>query len=400
MPTPTTTAYRLETQKRGGFNAFYSAILLLAFHWATVLYINSSYLEQYVNDRVMGALFVISSLLTIVLFLYASPLLKRFGNTKLTVLLTILEFGALLGMAYTSTPWIAITLFVVHQMAVPVLMFNLDIFMEELIGEKEGSTGGKRGFLLAVLSLMGALASLGMGKLVGVGVPNFALAYTASALLLIPFLIIIVTQFRNFRDPEYPELKIMEGINTFWGHTDVRNVFFAHFLLQFFFAWMVIYTPIYLANVIGFNWEQIGIILFAGLMAYVFFEYPIGYIADRYIGEKEMMAFGFAVLAISTSWFIFLDKSSIVVWMIAMFMTRVGASFVETTSESYFFKHTRGKDASVIGLFRITRPLSWVLGAVLGGVTLHYLPYELIFLVLGLLMIPGLFFAMALHDTK
>lgn len=272
--------------------------------------------------------------------------------------------------------------------------------MEELIGDGEESTGGRRGMLLTIMSLTAALASLGMGKLLGNGIPNFASAYFASALILVPFLYIIIKHFRNFKDPQYPHFKIVEGIKTFWHQTDIRNVFFAHFLLQLFFTWMVIYTPLYLSTIIGFHWESIGIILFMGLMAYVFLEYLIGFAADNLIGEKEMMAFGFAVIAITTSWFVFLDDSSIISWMIAMFMTRVGASFVETTTESYFFKHTHSKDTNIISLFRITRPLSYVFGAVLGVATLSLVPFELLFIVLGLLMIPGLFFAMALHDTR
>ena len=137
-----------------------------------------------------------------------------------------------------------------------------------------------------------------------------------------------------------------------------------------------------------------------GLMAYVLLEYLIGLVADKFIGEREMMAFGFAVIAIATSWFVFLDNSSVIVWMIAMFMTRVGASFVETTTESYFFKHTGGKDTSLISIFRITRPLSYVIGAILGSLTLNLFPFEILFVVLGFLMIPGMFFAMALKDTK
>jgi predicted MFS family arabinose efflux permease len=135
-------------------------------------------------------------------------------------------------------------------------------------------------------------------------------------------------------------------------------------------------------------------------MAYVLLEYIIGLAADKFFGEKEMMAFGFAIIGIATSWFIFLDNSSVIAWMIAMFMTRVGASFVETTTESYFFKHTQAKDTHTIGLFRITRPLSYVLGAFLGGITLYYLTFPLLFVVLGFAMIPGMFFAMALHDTR
>jgi len=353
-----------------------------------------------VSNETVSALYILGAVFTIVAFLYATPILTRFGNTPLTIALTIAEFCTLVGMAYATTPLVAMILFTLHQAIVPLILFSLDIFMEELIGDKEGSTGGRRGLLLTIMSLTGALASLGMGKLVGIDTPNFTLAYIASALILIPFLTIVIRYYRNFCDPEYPHFKIGHGVHDFWVQKDIRNVFFAHFLLQLFFAWMVIYTPIYLAQHIGFNWEEIGIILFTGLMAYVFLEWLIGYVADTFIGEKEMMAFGFAIIAIATSWFVFLDDTSIITWMIVMFMTRVGASFVETTTESYFFKHTQGKDTNVIGIFRITRPLSYIFGAILGGITLYFLPYELLFVVLGFMMVPGLFFAMALHDTK
>ncbi len=400
MPVPVTPEFRCASRTKGGFTSMYTALLLFSLHWAVVLYINSSYLEQFVSHQTVSVLYILGAVLTITAFLHATPLLNRFGNTRLVITWTILEFCTLIGMAVSHSAILSMVLFVLHQAIVPLILFNLDIYMEELIGDKEGSTGGKRGALLTIMSLTGALASLGMGKLVGEGTPDFSLAYLVSAVILLPFLVIMVRHFRGFCDPAYPHFKIVHGIKEFWKIKDIRNVFFAHFLLQLFFTWMVIYTPVYLANIIGFHWENIGSILFVGLMAYVFLEYIIGYIADTFIGEKEMMAFGFAIIGIATSWFVFLDETSILVWMIAMFMTRVGASFVEVTTESYFFKHTQGKDTNVIGIFRITRPLSYVLGAILGGITLHLLPFELLFVVLGLMMIPGMFFAMALHDTK
>ena len=150
----------------------------------------------------------------------------------------------------------------------------------------------------------------------------------------------------------------------------------------------------------GFDWELIGEILFVGLMAYVFLEYAIGVIADKWLGEKEMMALGFLIMTIATSWFTFLTPSEIGLWMVAMFMTRVGASLIETTTESYFFKHTNGKDTALISFFRITRPLSIVIGALLGSLVLSFLEMELLFIVLALLMLPGFFFTMMLKDTK
>lgn len=400
MPVSIHTELRNKFRRKGGFNSLYAALLILSLHWAVVLYINSSYLEQFVDTKVTNILYIVGAILTIGAFLYASDVLRKCGSVNAIMAFTVIEFLTLLGMGFTHTPWLAVTLFVIHQAVVPLILFNLDIVMEALIGNKEGSTGGKRGILLTIMSLTYALATLGMGKLLGTGVPNFSAAYIVSALTLIPFLFIIIRYFKNFEDPQYPSFKILNGIASFWKYKDIRNVFFAHFLLQIFFTWMVIYTPIYLSTVMHFNWEVIGIILFAGLLAYLFLEYLIGYTADKYFGEKEMMAFGFAIMAIATSWFVFLDNSSIIVWMVAMFMTRVGASFVETTTESYFFKHMESKDTNLIGIFRITRPLSVIAGALLGWATLYFLPFELLFVVLGLLMIPGLFFAMALHDTK
>jgi predicted MFS family arabinose efflux permease len=203
--------------------------------------------------------------------------------------------------------------------------------------------------------------------------------------------------FKSFEDPEYSHLNVMSGIHCFWGLKDIRNVFCAHFLLQIFFTWMVIYTPLYLSKTLGFNWEEIGQIMFVALMAYVFLEYIIGIVADKWLGEKEMMAFGFVIMAVATSWFTFLTSPLITAWMLAMFMTRVGASFVETTTESYFFKHTDAHDSTLISFFRLTI----VVGSLLGSLTLYFLhDMSLLFVVLGFLMIPGLFFAMALKDTK
>jgi MFS family permease len=399
MPIPITIEDRLIMRKKGDFPAFYSALLLLSLHWAIVVYVNSSYLEQFVSHTAIGALYICSTLLTIIIFLSISPLLTRYGNVRITLWCTAIEFLALVGMAFAASPLTALLLFIVHQAIAPLILFTLDIFMEELIGSKEGGTGGYRGLFLTITSLTAALATLGVGKLLGAGAPHFSLAYLVSAGILVPFLYIILCYFRNFTDPTYQRLQIASGISQFWNHRDIRNVFFAHLLLQVFFSWMVIYTPVFLtAN--GFNWEQIGTILFVGLMAYVLFEYGIGYVADHFIGEKEMMAFGFAVIGVTASWFAFLDGGPILTWMVAMFLTRVGASLVESTTESYFFKHTQGKDANIIGLFRIAQPLGYMVGAGLGVIVLSILPFNLIFIVLGLLMMPGLFFAMALKDTK
>jgi len=151
---------------------------------------------------------------------------------------------------------------------------------------------------------------------------------------------------------------------------------------------------------IGLAWEQIGYIISFGLLAYVLLEWPLGVLADRYIGEKEIMAVGFVILAISAAFISAVPGPILLWWMILIFTTRVGAAMVETTTESYFFKHTDGGDADTIGFFRLLRPLANVFGALLGSICLLYLPFELMFIILGFVMVPGIYFTHRLHDTK
>jgi fucose permease len=163
---------------------------------------------------------------------------------------------------------------------------------------------------------------------------------------------------------------------------------------------MVIFAPLYLFSVVGLSWTQIGSILFVGLCAYVLFEWPIGIIADRYIGEKEMMAVGFTVMIVATSWFAFLSSASIALWMIAVFLSRTGASLVEATVESYFFKHAGSNDTHKISMFRMTNPLASIAGAGIGSVSLLFVPLQLFFIILALCMVPGLLLTLFLTDTK
>jgi MFS family permease len=402
MPVPVPSEIRCHTRRVRDFGGLYVALVLLSFHSALVIYINSSFLEQFFSHNTIGALYTIGSLMTIVFFLLIPPVMRSVGNFRLTLFLTAIELLTLVFLAFVETPFLAGALFLIHQAVVPILFFSMDIFMEALTGDCERETGGRRGLFLTIMSLTIALSALLSGYLIGDAVPQFALVYMTSALLLVPFFVMILRSFHTFRDGTYENHSLLDGLTQFWRTPDIRNVFFAHFTLQLFFAWMVVYTPLYLSSVMGFGWELIGQILFIGLMAYVLLEYPVGVIADRWLGEKEMMAVGFLIVAVSTSWLLFLTPQSIGLWMIAMFATRVGASLIEATSESYFFKHTNGDDSALISFFRITRPLSYVLGALLGSITLYLFndQMQFLFMVLAFLMIPGFFFTLKLKDTK
>ena len=399
------TAHRKHHLHRGShnhinFGLIYLLSIIFTFHGLLVAYSNSTFMGQFASPAVIGSMYTIASSLAVFSFLFISRILRKIGNVRLTLYLAIAEILSLLVLGLTHSNATAIVAFVIFMTLNPLIYLSIDIFSESLIGDNESATGSKRGLTLTLMSLAAIGGPVALGVIVGADDSNLYKTYLVAAGVFSIFVMLVLAKFKSFHDPKYREIQVINSIAHFWQHKDIRNVFLAHFIMQVFFAWMVIYLPLYMATEIGMTWDVIGSIIAVGLFAYVLIEYPAGVIADKWLGEKEMMAFGFLILAVSSSWISFMTSATVLAWMILMFISRIGASLVEATTESYFFKHTKGTDANIMSFFRLTRPLAMVVGSLLGTVALLYLPFQLIFIVLGLMMVPGIFFTLSLKDTK
>lgn len=379
------------------FGWIYLISVVFTFHTLLTAYSSSTYMEQFISPEGVGLLYALGSALSILLFLTLAPILTRLGNTRTTILFMMFAITALVCLGLQIAPLVAFVLFMALN---PLLYFSIDIFSENTIGEDEHETGSKRGLTLTLMSLAAVLAPLTMGLLVGESSERLAYPYFVAAGIGSIFIGILFVRFRGFTDPHYPFVRLKAVFQSFIHNRNIRGVIGAQFLLQFFFAWVVIYFPLYLATELGFEWSTIGNIIAVGLIAYVLFEYPVGVVADRYIGEKEMMALGFVIIALSSASISFLAGASVAAWMTVMFVSRIGASLVEVTSESYFFKQVHSGDAQLISLFRLTRPLANLTGAIAGSAALALLPFELMFVVLAFIMVPGIILATSIIDTK
>ena len=182
-----------------------------------------------------------------------------------------------------------------------------------------------------------------------------------------------------------------------------KNLFRAYvinLLLQFFYCWMVIYTPLYLHEYLHFGWEKIGIIFTFMLLPFVILDYPLGRLSDK-MGEKKMLITGFVIAIISTLLIPFIHQPILILFAVLLFCTRVGAATVEIMSESYFFKEITERDADVISFFRNTYPLAYVIGPLFAIPTLLLVPsFEYLFIVLAIIMLIGLWITLRLKDIK
>lgn len=382
------------------YNLIYVLSVIFALHNSLVLFINSSYIEKFVPSELVGTLFMVGSSLAIFGFLFISRILKKVGNVALTIGLATAEIIVLLTLALSSTPALVIVAFVLFLVINPLIFLNLDIFSESIIGDDEESTGFKRGLVLTLISAAAMIGPLSIGFIAGPDDANLQNVYLVSAVIFSLFVLVVLFKFSSFEDPDYREIKVLDAIAAFWSDINIRFALLSQFLLQLCFSWLVIYVPLYLSTVIGLSWSEIGLAIAVGTLAYVLLEFPVGYIADKYIGEKEMMMLGFLILTLSFGALSFTTDNILITWMALMFIIRVGASLVETTTESYFFKHTKGTDTNFLTFFRISRPLGIISGGLLGSLSLLFLSFQYIFIIMAVVLLFGIYCALKIEDTK
>lgn len=370
------------------------SVLLLSFHFFFVYFINSKYLNGILSEKTVGYTYAIGSLLNIIIFVYAPAFLRKFGNYKLTLTIGLVELLALLGLAFTTTPALIVGLFIIHQAVGPMLFYCMDIFTESFSTAEE--MGNIRGVYLTMQNIPPVITPAIVGLILVK--PEYWKVYLIGALFLIPFFILIISNFKNFKDPEYPIINLSQALKRFYNEKNIFDVFIDHFLLHVFYAWTVIYIPLYLTNHIGFSWGEVGIILSIMLLPFIIFQIPIGRMEDKYHDEKHVLVLGFSIMAASFMLIPFIHEKSLILWAAVLFVSRIGASIVEVSSESYFFKHINPSNAGFISFFRMTRALPFFVIPPIVGMTLLVADFPFIFFVAGLLMLIGVRYALLLKN--
>jgi len=366
-------------------------------HLVIPMYSNSSYLSLFASEQLVGYIYMLSSAVTVLGFLIAPSFIRRYGNYTTAVILVCIQAALFYGLVTATSPvWIAV-LFVLQSAVVSLIGLTLDIFLEVYTdGTKVGTI---RGFYSATLNASWVIAPL-IGSMLINGTANYHNTYVAGLAMLFPLLYLIYKNFPRFRDPNYIHLSPHQLIKHVSSNRNWTRLFFANIILQTFYSWMTIYSPIYLNKFVGFSWESIGIILVVMLLPFPLIQYPLGRLADRKYGEKEIMALGFLLMGLSTIALSFLTLSSVFVWAIALFVTRVGAAAVEVMMETYFFKTVSPRDSAVLGSFRITRPLSYFFAPILMSIGLLFTTHQYVFILVGAMVLLGLYPALTIRDTK
>ena len=210
--------------------------------------------------------------------------------------------------------------------------YCLDIFLEELSTDKK--TEEIRGIYLTFISLGVAMGPFILALLATMW-HGFQPVYTAAALLLIPPIFLAIFSLKSNTPKTYAPYhhSLRLPFATWWHTRDIRRVTLARLVLESFYGLMIIYTPLYLYRVLGFEWSELGIIFTVMLLPFILFDWIGGELADRFWGEKELMSTGLLITGFSLLFMPFIGKV-FWAWMLVLFISRVGASLVETMTET------------------------------------------------------------------
>lgn len=352
---------------------------IFSFQTALTIYLNSSFLVTKIPESLIGILYTVSAIISLILLWVVPRSISRWGTRP--VVLTLLGGNSIylaLIVFGKSIPLLSVAfiLFLAHNTS---LFFCFDVLIESWSSDR--IQGAVRGIYLTCMNL-----GFMMGPFIGGFIADrvgFRGLYIFAWILLVPLIIILTRIIPTVHVVHSSKIKFFSGLRMFIRNRNLGSVLLINFILQFFYAWMVIYSTVFLHEVRGISWDVLGLMLTIMLSAFVILQYSIGKITDKFHLEKPLMVVGLFIMGIATLGITQAPFLSISMITFILFMTRVGASIIEVVTESYFFKHVHVDDVGTIGFFRNMYPLAYVLAPMIASAILTRAPLWTLFTLLG-----------------
>jgi MFS family permease len=362
---------------------------------AFVIYLESDYLKTATHSENITYFYIVANLIALILVVNWHHFLRLFGKSKVYLATLFIKGVILLALSFLPVSLFSAWVLAAYMILTVLMWIDLDILLETCSIDKK--TGKIRGIYMTIVSA-GYLAS---PLFVGIIVNRFGFqsAFAASFAVIFVVFLISVWKLRDIDHYHPKKSGLMELIRKVKNRKNILRAYYVSFLMDFFYALMVIYTPLYLLD-LGFGWTDIGIIFTIMLVPFVLTTYPAGILVDKYIEERDLLLISLFITAISTTAIFFITSDNFVIWAVALFCTRVGSSLVDVAKESYFYKRIDCQDIDIIDFFRTVRPIAYVIGPLIATPIIYFLHIKYIFPVIGLIMLTGIFAAKNMASSR
>ncbi|HUY62421.1 MAG TPA: MFS transporter [Candidatus Paceibacterota bacterium] len=345
------------------------------------IYILLPYLSTFMPSAATGLVVAGGALVACIAFPFLPRLVARYGAQQLALVIALAEMITLFALAASPGAVAAAVLVALTVALQPFLAYELDLLLEATVAE-EGTTGRVRTLFLTAWNVAALAAPLLIGALLA-NSDAYGRIFLAAAAALVPFTVLFAA--RRLPKGEVPRLSAMgDTLLCIVQDRDLAAVSFGHLLLYLFYVWAPLYAPVFLHDVIGVSWVNLGWMFSIMLVPFVLIEYPAGYIADRWLGDKELMFAGYLLAGVALASLGFLTRGTpLVAILIILVVSRAGAAFVESMTEGHFFRRVSEKDINTVSVFRGIWPLADLIAPLVGSVILFVGNFHLLFFFTG-----------------
>lgn len=370
---------------------------LLGFQVGTTIYIMSSFLKSASGIERMEIFYLIGYATSLILLFNFFKLVKRVGKIATFKYLLILNLCSFLVLMIFHQSLFGVLGAVCYLVISSLLWVSLDILVENFTTNCR--TGSTRGKFLTLMNLGIFLAPFLSAYLIG-STESYISSFGVS--FFVGFLVFIIFIFffpKKSKSDCRRRMSILKSFKKIFKNRKLSKIYYIAFLLDFFYATMTIYMPLYLLS-LGVGWIDIGKIFTIMLLPFIFIQYPLGKIADKFTGEKEWLLVGIFFMALFSLLAGFISHNQIIIWAAILFFTRIGAAIVEIMRDSYFYKQVDPGDVDVIDFFRTSRSSAYIIAMIIFAPITIFLSLSNIFIILGIIVLSGIYPLFRLKDTK
>lgn len=367
-------------------------------HFYLITYILGPYLATIIPEIYAGLVIAAGAIMTLALFPYVPDMVARVGARVLALTVALTEGVLLLLLAIIPASWIAVALVACACALSPFIAYALDLLLEATV-ISEATTGKVRTAFLTAGNIPLLLAPLGIALILGSGT-DYARVFLAASVSLLPFfLLLTLARFPAGNPPTY--MGLIETFKCMCANRDLSATLAAGFLLQIFYHLAPLYVSLYLHQVLGIPWNELGWIFAIMLIPFVLIEYPAGAVGDRR-GDRGLLALGFMVMGVSFALIALLTpETPLIAILFVLITTRIGAALVEAMTEGHFFRSVTERDVTSVELFRMMRPTAALIAPLLGTAILLTGGYTALFISAGLTTATlGVFASLRVRDAR
>lgn len=384
-----------ENFKRNKVRLVSFVSFILGFLDAFFIYILSTYFSFIAESDNVGIFYFLAYSGVFIGLFFLQPLIRQIGRAQVLYLSLGTSIVAAAILVSYPTPLVAIGAALLLIIATNITWVALDILLESY--SQDHVSGSIRGLYLTIMNAgllaapflsLKALDAFDYGGIFLTLVIGYAIVF-----------IIALVGFRSDNKVFQQKLRFGSTLKIMLRERNLLRIYHVSFAMEFFYALMIVYTPLHLRS-LGFSWDEIGIIFTIMLVPFILLQYPLGLLADRYFGEKEMLIGSIAIALAATLVLPFLGAGDIVAWGTALFMTRVGIAGIEILRDSYFYKQIDGDSMNIISFFRTARPLANIVAAIIASLLLLFFPIASVFFVVAAMLFFALIEICYMEDTK